>query len=289
MAEPNLLAGKDCLDFVSSVEAIVRRSCIIDFGIVQNVVANGVVEVSVAVSDTPQNLYYMTCVLANIASSSVTVNVKPNVGDRVLVVYPRIYDENMFTVPDGDEKTEIIVNKQANGYNLMSGIAILLNQFKTASHKNIANFADGTMSLKLAYDKDNDENLIEINTTAQGDISIKNHESEVTIDKQGEITITGKEASISLSKDGDVVITGKKASINMDKDGDITIDSGKKYTIKNSSTDLAEVISKLADEIENLVIVCPNGAGSVNPTSVAKIELWKEQVLGALFNTTPSV
>lgn len=289
MTEPNLLAGEQCIDFIPVVEAIMKRSCIIDYGIVQKIVADGVVEVSVAVSDTPQNLYYMTCVLANIASSSVTVNVKPNVGDRVLVVYPRIYDENMFTVPDGDKKTEIIVNRQANGYNLMSGIAILLNQFKKASHKNLVSFADGTMSLKLAYDKDNDENLIEINTTSQGDVNIKNHESEVNIDKHGEITITGKEASISLSKDGDVVITGKKASINMAKDGDITIDSGKKYTIKNSSTDLAEVISKLADEIENLVIVCPNGAGSVNPTSVAKIELWKEQVLGALFNTTPSV
>ena len=151
MNDPNLLAGKDCLDFVSSVEAIVRRSCIIDYGIVQKIPADGIVEVSVAVSDTPQNLYYMTCVLANLAGSSVAVNVKPNIGDRVLVVYPRIYDEDMFTVPDSDtDKVKIKVNKQARGYNLMSGIAILLNQYKTASHKNYIEIDNGIMDPFMA-------------------------------------------------------------------------------------------------------------------------------------------
>ena len=157
MDKPNFMAGNECLDFVSTVEAIVKRSCIIDFGIVQNVPAEGVVDVAVAVSDTEQNMYCMTCVLANIASSSLTVKVKPNVGDRVLVVYPRLYDDSMFTVSSKeDDNKKLIVNPQAKGYNLCSGIAILINQYKKNGHHNYIKIEDGKIEAKLAYDKDND-------------------------------------------------------------------------------------------------------------------------------------
>ena len=138
MKDPNFIAQEAGLNFGSVVEAIIKRSCIVDYGIIQNVVADGVVDVSIAVSRTEQDMFCMTCVLANIASSAFTLNIKPKKGDRVLVVYPRIFDDDMFTVPDKeDDAIKPIINFDAKGYNLMSGIAILINQYKEASHKNL--------------------------------------------------------------------------------------------------------------------------------------------------------
>lgn len=246
MKDPNFIAQEAGLNFNSVVEAIIKHSCIIDYGIIQNVVADGVVDVSVAVSRTEQDMLCMTCVLANIASAGFTLNVKPAVGDRVLVVYPRIYDDKMFTVPDNDtDKKKLIVNFDAKGYNLMSGIAILINQYKKASHKNVITVDKGNVTAKL--------NKVELTTTADGDITVNNG----------------------------------KATVNIDKDGNVTVDTQGKYAIKNSSTDLTTVISKLADEIESLVIVCPNGAGSIDPTSVDKLETWKQQLQTLL--ASPSV
>ena len=246
MKDPNFIAQEAGLNFNSVVEAIIKHSCIIDYGIIQNIVADGVVDVSVAVSHTEQDMVCMTCVLANIASTGFTLNVKPSIGDRVLIVYPRIYDDKMFTVPDSDtDKKKLIVNYGASGYNLMSGIAILMNQYKKASHKNVITLDKGNVTAKL--------NKVELTTTADGDITVDNG----------------------------------KATINIDKDGNVSVDTQGKYTIKNSSTDLTTVVSKLADEIEELVIVCPNGAGSVDPTSVTKLEAWKQQLQTLL--ASPSV
>lgn len=142
MEQPNFIAQEAGLNFGSVVEAIIKRSCIVDYGIIQNVVADGVVDVSLAVSRTEQDMFCMTCVLANVASAGFTLNIKPKKGDRVLVVYPRIFDDDMFTVPDGDDALKPIINFDAKGYNLMSGIAILINQYKEASHKNVITIND---------------------------------------------------------------------------------------------------------------------------------------------------
>ena len=247
MKDPNFLTQEAGLDFNTVVGDIIKHSCIVDFGIIQQVVADGVVDVSLAVSKTPQDIVCVTCVLANIASSSVTFHIKPNVGDRVLVVYPRLFDDKMFAVPSGSQATEVIVNPEAKGYNLTSGIAILLNQYKQGTHENVIAIDEGKVSAKL--------NKVEVTTTADGDITVDNG----------------------------------KTTINIDKDGNVSVNAQGKYTIKNSSTDLTTVISKLVDEIEGLEIVCPNGAGSVNPSSVGKLELWKQQLQTLLASapTTP--
>ena len=182
MNDPNFIAQEAGLNFNSVVEAIIKHSCIIDYGIIQNIVADGVVDVSVAVSKTEQDMLCMTCVLANIAGAGFTLNVKPSVGDRVLVVYPRIYDDKMFTVPDSDtEKKKLIVNFNAKGYNLMSGIAILINQYKKASHKNVVTVDNGNISAKL--------NKVEITTDSDGAITVDNGKATVNIDKDGNVTV----------------------------------------------------------------------------------------------------
>lgn len=263
MTDPNFISQEAGLNFNTVVESIIKRSCIIDFGIVQDVVSDGIVDVSVAVAKTEQDMFCMTCVLANVASKAFTLDVKPHKGDRVLVVYPRLYDDDMFnfTGNEGDD-TKLKVNYKAKGYNLASGIAILISQYREAGHKNVVTVEDGDVTAKL--DK------VEFTTT-----------------KDGDITLDNKKATISIDKDGAITVENGKATIDIDKNGNVSVDAKGKYTIKNSSTDLTTVISKLADEIANLVIVCPNGAGSVNPTSVAKLELWKQQLQTLLAPATP--
>lgn len=191
MKDPNFIAQEAGLNFNSVVEAIIKHSCIIDYGIIQDIVADGVVDVSVAVSRTEQDMLCMTCVLANIASAGFTLNVKPSVGDRVLVVYPRIYDDKMFTVPNGEEdKKKIIVNFDAKGYNLMSGIAILINQYKKASHKNVITLEEGKVTVALGYNKDDDKNTLNFTTDADGAVTLSNEKYSVAVDKDGYLSYT---------------------------------------------------------------------------------------------------
>lgn len=144
MNPSDFIAGREGVGLSSAIEAMIKRSCIIDYGIIQNVVADGVVDVSVAVSKTQQDMIITTCVLANIASANFTLKIVPKKGDRVLVIYPRIFNDTMFKV-EGDETkdTKIIVDKDAKGYNLASGIAVLLNQYKSSGHKNVITVDEG--------------------------------------------------------------------------------------------------------------------------------------------------
>ena len=219
MSEPNFVAGKNNLNFNTIVEAIIKRSCIVDFGIIQKVTAGGIVEVAVAVADTPQNVFYMSCVLINIASSSFTIKVEPHIGDRVLVVYPRMYDDTMFSIPDGDKKSEVIVNEKATGYNLSSGLAILMN---------IVNIEDGKLDIKLAYDEDNDKNMLTFTSDENGAVKFGNDNCSIDIDKDGYLSYKNK-------KDNKTELTFTSSGATMqDKNGcKIVMDST--YTTINGN------------------------------------------------------
>lgn len=182
MTDPNFISQEAGLNFNTVVEAIIKRSCIIDFGIVQDVVSDGIVDVAVAVSKTKQDMLCMTCVLANIASKAFTLNVKPHKGDRVLVVYPRLYDDKMFEYTDSEsDNLKLIENYEAKGYNLASGIAILISQYREAGHKNVITIDEGNISAKL--------NKVEVTTTADGDITVDNGKATINIDKDGNVSV----------------------------------------------------------------------------------------------------
>lgn len=242
MTEPNFISQEEGLNFNTMIEAIIKHSCIVDFGIVEDVVADGIVNVAVAVSRTPQDMQCMTCVLANIASTSVTLKIVPHKGDRVLVLYPRIYNDKMFDVKaDEGEDTKLIIDLNAKGYNLMSGIAILINQYKESGHENLITIEDGNITSKL--------NNIQVTTTTDGDITVDNG----------------------------------KATVSIDKDGNVSVDAQGKYTIKNASTDLKDVIDGLAKELENLTTVGSPATQSTSPASKGTIATWRSSKLTQLF------
>lgn len=193
MQPSDFVSGRQGLGLSSAIEAMIKRSCIIDFGIVQEVVADGVVNVSVAVSSTKQDMICMTCVLANVASTNFTLKIVPNVGDRVLVVYPRLYNNAMFNVKGDDSDKEIVVDKTAKGYNLASGIAILLNQYKSNAHENVITFDEG------------------------GTFTFANAKVSVSVDEDGAITFTNEKATASIDKDGYVHYANTDSSDNKSK------------------------------------------------------------------------
>lgn len=269
MEEPNFIAERECIDFTTVVDAILRRSCIVDYGIIQNIKSGGVVDVSVAVSETPQDMLCMTCVLANVASSALAVKIKPVVGDRVLILYPRIYDDSMFSMAESeDDRKKIIVNENAKSYSLCGGIAILINQCKTF-YKNVITAEAGKIDIALAYDTDEEENKFTL-----------------SVNEKGEFTLHSNDVSVSADEDGAITVTAPNASISIDKNGNIIIDSKGMYTIKNDKTDLFKVIKGLSDEVSNLTTTGTETAQATSLDSKASIATWVTGTLSKLLKDT---
>lgn len=282
----SLLSFDECTNFNALVESMIKRSCIIDYGIVLDSPADGIVNVAVAVSDTKQNQFCMTCVLANLASSSITTYVKPNEGDRVIVFYPRMYNPKMFTVPeDEEERTAVLVDESARGYNLACGIAVLMNQYKEDSHLNVLNIADGTVDLKLAYSADDEKNFFTLQVEDTGALHINSNDGKFTFDvdnADGDITTTLKcnDASININKDSEITITGKSSTtVVIDKDGNIKLTAGGKVSIKNSSANLFTILDGMLTILNNTLAT----AGSPASHTVVPSQFQQQQnQLGSL-------
>lgn len=182
--DDSLLTQAENIDFGTAVQSLIKKQCIIDFGIVQEVVAKGIVNVSLSVASTEQNIVVITCVLANIASKAFTLNIEPEVGDRVIIFYPRNYDDSMFTA---DGNTDIIINNNAKHYSLLGGIAFLFNQYKTNDHKNFININKDGIDVDC------------------------NGKAELKIDKNGNISVDAKQGKYTIknsSTDLKTVIDG---------------------------------------------------------------------------------
>lgn len=178
----NFLASFDNIDFTTAVGNLVKKSCIIDFGIIRKVVAKGIVDVELSVASTKEDIVCLTCVLANISSSSFTIDIEPTVGDKVIVFYPRRYDGNMFDV-DNDK---VIVKERVSGYNLLSGIALLFNQYRKNKHKNFIHIKDGIVEYSL------NNNKVTLDLSTDKEIKIQDSNGCTITSSSSDININGK-------------------------------------------------------------------------------------------------
>jgi len=226
------------------INMILERRYIISYGVVTDVVDEGLVSVLCSVAQGAQGIMTMVCVLANLASDTLTVNVVPKAGDKVLVLCPNLFDPDMFD----PEQKETIVNERAHGYSPLYSIAIPINQYKTNAHKNTVTFEDGTVKAKLAYDKDNDKNNAELDINADGSLTYKNPNTTLTVSAEG----------------------------------DISIETKGKFSFKNDTTDLKTVLSDLATQIKNLQTYGSPALHSVMPSSQTAISNWESSELNAL-------
>ena len=295
----SILNGASSANFMTAVQAMISRSCIVDFGVIQKADKKGIVEVAVSVADSSEDIKYITCVLANIASSSVTVNIKPNVGDKVIVLYPRRFDSKMFSTDNKD----VIVNKNARGYNLFSGIALLCNQYKVNSHKNLITLEDGTVTIQLVYNEDDDKNKVIASINSDGEFAYSSNENfNLNVNKDGELAYSSNDNfNLNVSKDGsfelasnnvqittnsndEVSITNGKATVKIDSSGNVTVETSGKYKFKNNTTDLKSVIDGLAKEVENLTTVGSPATQSTSPATKALITTWRQSKLNLLLD-----
>ena len=277
----SILNGASSANFMTAVQAMISRSCIVDFGVIQKADKKGIVEVAVSVADSSEDIKYITCVLANTASSSVTVNIKPNVGDKVIVLYPRRFDSKMFSTDNKD----VIVNKNARGYNLFSGIALLCNQYKVNSHKNLITLEDGTVTIQLVYNEDDDKNKVIASINSDGEFAYSSNENfNLNVNKDGSFELASNNVQITTNSNDEVSITNGKATVKIDSSGNVTVETPGKYKFKNNTTDLKSVIDGLAKEVENLITVGSPATQSTSPATKALITTWRQSKLNLLLD-----
>lgn len=277
----SILNGASSANFMTAVQAMISRSCIVDFGVIQKADKKGIVEVAVSVADSSEDIKYITCVLANIASSSVTVNIKPNVGDKVIVLYPRRFDSKMFSTDNKD----VIVNRNARGYNLFSGIALLCNQYKVNSHKNLITLEDGTATIQLVYNEDDDKNKVIASINSDGELAYSSNDNfNLNVSKDGSFELASNNVQITTNSNDEVSITNGKATVKIDSSGNVTVETSGKYKFKNNTTDLKSVIDGLAKEVENLITVGSPATQSTSPATKALITTWRQSKLNLLLD-----
>ena len=267
---------------LSEADATHRRigaTYIVDYGIIKDIPTDGIVTVEMSASKDKQSITVTNCVLASFASSSFTVKIKPNIDDKVIVLFPKNYSSRMFD----KEVNETIISQATEGYCLLGGIAILVNQFQDF-HKNYIDFSDGCADIKLAYSEDDDKNLISLNTNKDGEITltVKDKFSQ-KIDKDGALNITSNKTKIGINKDNEITVNNGKATVTIDKNGNVKIDTSGKYTIKNSSTNLKDVIDGVAKELENLTTKGSPAMQATSPESKTTIATWRTSKLNLLF------
>lgn len=174
----------------TAIQSMLNRACIVSYGIVKDKPANGIVTVELSVANSEKGIKVITCVLMSLASSTFTIDIVPEIGDKVLVLYPDKFDPDMFDV----EKTETIINDTATGYNLFGGVAILMNQYRKNQHKNFIQCKDGELSVHLAYDKNSSKNKAVFDLKKTGVLEYSVGTNKITADlsdtQNGKITIS---------------------------------------------------------------------------------------------------
>lgn len=161
-----------------AIRGMINRTLIVEWGTIKDIPGDGVVEVLLSVTDRPENTTVITCVLVSPCAKGFALNVKPSVGDKVIVFSPRRYDSDMFAV---SEDTEAIIDDELFGYNKVTCVAMLCNQFNESYHKNYVTVDNGVVSAKLGK--------VEVTTSANGDITVANGKATVNIDKDGNVSV----------------------------------------------------------------------------------------------------
>lgn len=144
----------------------------------------------------------------------------------------------------------------------MSGIALLLNQFRTNSHKNFVHISqDGALDLELLYDEENDKNKVSLVVDADSNLSFNsndkvtldvdnegnlsfNSNDKVTldVDNEGAVELVSNDTTIDIKADGSMSVSGK-ADITVDTSGNVTINAKTgKISLQNSTANLFSIL-----------------------------------------------
>lgn len=164
----DFLMEEQTATFSSAVKAIIGRTCLIEFGVIKKIIADGVVQVAVSVAKESSDVRILTCVLVSHCSTSFAINFVPKENDKVLVFFPRRFNADMFSM----SKNDIITDENGEGFTPFTGLAVLYNQFR-GDYKNTL-------------------------TVDNGDITVTTEKASVHIDASGNVTVDAKDGKITL-------------------------------------------------------------------------------------------
>lgn len=158
-----------------SIQQVIKRTCIVDFGVIIKVLGKNVVRVGISVADSPEDVQIITCTLVNSCSSAIAVDVEPSEGDKVLVLFPRHYNPKMFNI----NVQEPVIDDSIKGYTRYAGLAFLVNQFSE----------DYKVTVKVSKDKNITVDNGKVSVKVSDEITVDNGKAKVTIDSNGNVTI----------------------------------------------------------------------------------------------------
>lgn len=194
--------------FSNAVKTIIGRTCLIEFGIIKQVVATGVVKVAVSVAKESSDVRILTCVLISPCSTSFAINFVPKENDKVLVFFPRRFNADMFST----NKNDIITDENGEGFTPFTGLAVLYNQFRS-DYKNTL-------------------------TVDNGDITVATEKVSIHIDTRGNITVNAnKGVTVNASSDVTVNANSGKVSVKNSSTDLKTVLKDLSDTIKNLTTE----------------------------------------------------
>ena len=261
------LQGALGVTIADAIRGMIDGKYILGYGIVEEVMADGIVMVSPSVITKKSEYIAVPCVMGTIASDALSLNIVPKEKDKVMVFYPRLYDHKMFT----KESEGTIINASDMGYSPYTGIAFLMNQYQTKWHKNYITIENGAMDAHLCYDEENsyedndihnltfktledgsfeshhayakDDEAFQTNTSvsADGNISIEtglkdgDYNAKLSIAPSGALNYTNPKASADIKDDGVIEIKNEKATVTIDSNGNITLDSKGKFTLSRTT------------------------------------------------------
>lgn len=171
----------------SVIQSMINDSVMIEFGVIKEVVDEGVVNVIASCADKNRDAKLFTCVYGGFATSELSIKVEPKVDDKVVVLFPRRFLPDMFRL----KNNEIMVNANTRKRGIFSGIALPFSQI-TNEYKNILTVKeDGTFDFKT-------ENKLNINVNKDNEITIDTTKAKVTIDKDGNVSIDAMNGKLKL-------------------------------------------------------------------------------------------
>lgn len=236
----------------SAVQATVKKSCLVDFGIVKEIVADGIVKVLISVAERNEDIKVITCVYANPASSNLALKIVPKVNDKVIVFYSRYFNPSMFSL----EEKEAIVDSYGEGYNMYSGIAIPLNQFKNSSYHRYLKADKDKLTLALGYDKSTKENKFVAEVDENGNVNLT--VGDISLEDGNGNKVESSSSGIEVTDKFGNVITTDSTGVH------IQPATGNKFEVKNSTSDLATILKDILSVLQGLVtpmtITSPTGS-----------------------------
>lgn len=250
----DLLIQKESATFTQAVRNILRSTCIVDFGVILKVVAKGVVKVGISVAKENNDISIVTCTLLSTVSQSLSIDIEPQEGDKVLVFYPSRFKNKMFSLA----QKEVIVDEDAVSYGALGAVAILFNQYRANDYeKSIQINKDGELSLSV--------NDVVISTDKDNAVSVSNGKATVGIDKEGAVSVDNGKATVTIDKDGNVEVNAK----------------GGKISLKNNSQSLFDILDGLIDKL-NGGTVTTSGSPAKQLIDPSQFTTYKENLGGLM-------